>query len=123
MCVLFFFFKQKTAYEMRISDWSSDVCSSDLAAPCAHDRENIPRLRSPPRHRAGATTAGCRLAPQPRPRACALTHPACGDRKSAVEGKSVSVRVELGGRLIIKQKTPHTQGLVHYISVWIISST
>src|SRR3546814_4293454 len=32
-CV-FFFFKQKTAYEMRISDWSSDVCSSDLAAEC-----------------------------------------------------------------------------------------
>src|SRR3546814_17347189 len=28
----FFFFKQKTAYEMRISDWSSDVCSSDLPA-------------------------------------------------------------------------------------------
>src|SRR3546814_7828980 len=28
----FFFFKQKTAYEMRISDWSSDVCSSDLGA-------------------------------------------------------------------------------------------
>src|SRR3546814_7752051 len=31
-CLLFFFFKQKTAYEMRISDWSSDVCSSDLVA-------------------------------------------------------------------------------------------
>src|SRR3546814_7494032 len=30
--VFFFFFKQKTAYEMRISDWSSDVCSSDLSA-------------------------------------------------------------------------------------------
>src|SRR3546814_4401273 len=30
MIVHFFFFKQKTAYEMRISDWSSDVCSSDL---------------------------------------------------------------------------------------------
>src|SRR3546814_3459355 len=29
-CFYFFFFKQKTAYEMRISDWSSDVCSSDL---------------------------------------------------------------------------------------------
>src|SRR3546814_3856455 len=29
---IFFFFKQKTAYEMRISDWSSDVCSSDLDA-------------------------------------------------------------------------------------------
>src|SRR3546814_9678940 len=32
--LIFFFFKQKTAYEMRISDWSSDVCSSDLAAQC-----------------------------------------------------------------------------------------
>src|SRR3546814_18063582 len=31
--MFFFFFKQKTAYEMRISDWSSDVCSSDLFAP------------------------------------------------------------------------------------------
>src|SRR3546814_7208080 len=30
MIYFFFFFKQKTAYEMRISDWSSDVCSSDL---------------------------------------------------------------------------------------------
>src|SRR3546814_3795342 len=30
--VYFFFFKQKTAYEMRISDWSSDVCSSDLSS-------------------------------------------------------------------------------------------
>src|SRR3546814_19820197 len=30
ICCVFFFFKQKTAYEMRISDWSSDVCSSDL---------------------------------------------------------------------------------------------
>src|SRR3546814_8090228 len=30
ICIVFFFFKQKTAYEMRISDWSSDVCSSDL---------------------------------------------------------------------------------------------
>src|SRR3546814_3758164 len=37
-CVLcVFFFKQKTAYELRISDWSSDVCSSDLhLAPRAH---------------------------------------------------------------------------------------
>src|SRR3546814_2873718 len=33
MCIIFFFlFKQKTSYEMRISDWSSDVCSSDLRA-------------------------------------------------------------------------------------------
>src|SRR3546814_5773516 len=33
MLVLFFFFKQNTAYDMRISDWSSDVCSSDLRPP------------------------------------------------------------------------------------------
>src|SRR3546814_5003973 len=33
LCAFFFFFKQKTAYEMRISDWSSDVCSSDLLGP------------------------------------------------------------------------------------------
>src|SRR3546814_7962061 len=32
VCCVVFFFKQKTAYEMRISDWSSDVCSSDLKA-------------------------------------------------------------------------------------------
>src|SRR3546814_7047053 len=32
--IFFFFFKQKTAYEMRISDWSSDVCSSDLSRIC-----------------------------------------------------------------------------------------
>src|SRR3546814_2810657 len=41
----FFFFKQKTAYEMRISDWSSDVCSSDLAAAVAaavHRRLAVP---------------------------------------------------------------------------------
>src|SRR3546814_20701619 len=33
----FFFFKQKTAYELRISDWSSDVCSSDLASRVRRD--------------------------------------------------------------------------------------
>src|SRR3546814_4076972 len=35
--VCYFFFKQKTAYEMRISDWSSDVCSSDLDLSVARD--------------------------------------------------------------------------------------
>src|SRR3546814_18932532 len=34
---VFFFFKQKTAYEMRISDWSSDVCSSDLTGMTAYE--------------------------------------------------------------------------------------
>src|SRR3546814_4629507 len=39
---VFFFFKQKTAYEMRISDWSSDVCSSDLEA-LARAEMHLPR--------------------------------------------------------------------------------
>src|SRR3546814_10219601 len=34
--IVIFFFKQTTAYEMRISDWSSDVCSSDLLEPGPH---------------------------------------------------------------------------------------
>src|SRR3546814_4016697 len=37
--MFFFFFKQKTAYEMRISDWSSDVCSSDLQRCERRERE------------------------------------------------------------------------------------
>src|SRR3546814_5793841 len=79
LCVMmFFFFKQKTAYEMRISDWSSDVCSSDLASPrrpCAElgqDPVSGPRgLRSRPgsgrarrnggvEPNAGALPSGCR---------------------------------------------------------------
>src|SRR3546814_15954892 len=40
---LFFFFKQKTAYEMRISDWSSDVCSSDLFIQLC-DKDRTPLL-------------------------------------------------------------------------------
>src|SRR3546814_9286412 len=42
----FFFFKQKTAYEMRISDWSSDVCSSDL--PTGTSPPKSPLLSDPP---------------------------------------------------------------------------
>src|SRR3546814_10600875 len=41
--LLFFFFKQKTAYEMRISDWSSDVCSSDLFAATAYELVDVIR--------------------------------------------------------------------------------
>src|SRR3546814_5128521 len=43
--VHFFFFKQKTAYEMRISDWSSDVCSSDLLSTS----DDMPEPLSPDR--------------------------------------------------------------------------
>src|SRR3546814_9758931 len=42
--ICIFFFKQKTAYEMRISDWSSDVCSSDLAPPLRERAEDLPLL-------------------------------------------------------------------------------
>src|SRR3546814_10715812 len=44
--VRFFFFKQKTAYEMRISDWSSDVCSSDLCGLVSERRtdRNVTRI-------------------------------------------------------------------------------
>src|SRR3546814_9414930 len=53
---MFFFFKQKTAYEMRISDWSSDVCSSDLALVVgqngltagAQDPGNVSQSTTPP---------------------------------------------------------------------------
>src|SRR3546814_9414942 len=55
---VFFFFKQKTAYEMRISDWSSDVCSSDLRpgirAPASRHGRSCAQKRRPetsPRHR------------------------------------------------------------------------
>src|SRR3546814_4557046 len=45
MFLLFFFFKQKTAYEMRISDWSSDVCSSDLSIQRIGST-SMPKVRS-----------------------------------------------------------------------------
>src|SRR3546814_4467618 len=44
-CSFFFFFKQKTAYEMRISDWSSDVCSSDLGVALGVGQRHRARLR------------------------------------------------------------------------------
>src|SRR3546814_3096259 len=56
-CVFFLFFKQKTAYEMRISDWSSDVCSSDLGGRlAAHGvaraaRQQVGQRRDPRQHR------------------------------------------------------------------------
>src|SRR3546814_5663068 len=65
MCsfLLFFFFKQKTAYEMRISDWSSDVCSSDLSllgphAPRAHQHLGGVSRSHQPRQRPGEAALG-----------------------------------------------------------------
>src|SRR3546814_8443061 len=51
MRLLFFVFKQKTAYELRMSDWSSDVCSSDLFA-----YRNVPPPALPPRPPADRTS-------------------------------------------------------------------
>src|SRR3546814_15123719 len=100
--MLFFFFKQKSAYEMRISDWSSDVCSSDLArraaaAAQARLRDRFARYFPP----AAAQARGGALARRADRRTAGR---AGADRKSVVEGKSVSVRVDLGGRRIIKKK-------------------
>src|SRR3546814_13983756 len=95
LCFLcfFFFFKQKTAYEMRISDWSSDVCSSDLCGVVLG--LGLMRLFA-----YGVDSSGG-IGDLRHLIAYGL---AAGDRKSVVEGKSVSVRVDLGGRRIIKKK-------------------
>src|SRR3546814_19626064 len=61
MFMCFFFFKQKTAYEMRISDWSSDVCSSDLRVQAVlRTRELLARelqRAQEPLHRQNGSTA------------------------------------------------------------------
>src|SRR3546814_20753464 len=86
---------------MRISDWSSDVCSSDLATGGASDGSAgapQPCSRKP---------AMARTVNRPRHRRSVRK---IRDRKSVVLGKSVSVRVALGGlRIITKQKTNKQQ--------------
>src|SRR3546814_20631476 len=105
------FFKQKTAYEMRISDWSSDVCSSDLVDLDARARGGDGRARVPEPvrlyRRRHAGDGGQRRADG----ACRRLHEIgrggkgqCAHRKSAVEGQNVSVRFDLGGRRILKKK-------------------
>src|SRR3546814_1979619 len=91
----FFFFKQKTAYEMRISDWSSDVCSSDLADMNGGGGEPAVGL---------GMCAWRELRPVHAECAPFMVDQAARDRKRVVSGKSVSVRVDLGGRRIIKKK-------------------
>src|SRR3546814_2680660 len=63
-----FFFKQKTAYELRISDWSSDVCSSDLAALCpfgvhGDDRGGVEPRQPEPEPRQGGSQSLAGQAP------------------------------------------------------------
>src|SRR3546814_10443024 len=103
--VYLFFFKQKTAYELRISDLSSDVCSSDLDAALRGARGyRNPRGR------------GCLGADRLHLPARIDAGRAGSDRKSVVEGKSVSVRVDIGGSSIIKkQRKMHCQSSIQTI--------
>src|SRR3546814_11038158 len=108
-----FFFKQKTAYEVRISDWSSDVCSSDLEyiarnALHRHDKEVAgEELGGDSRESLGAgSLENCRVTGVGGNVLLEDGH--CSwvvveDRKGVVEGQSVSVRVDLGGRRIIQK--------------------
>src|SRR3546814_1107149 len=79
MSILFFFFQQKTAYEMRISDWSSDVCSSDLQAL-------LPR---PAGHRSASDIAHRANRPPEHDR---LADPARGDRRALDRVQDVVAR-------------------------------
>src|SRR3546814_2071000 len=89
MFFVLFFFEHKSAYGMRISDWSSDVCSSDLFSGLSSTRGLAGAGRG------GRTPSGISVIP-------------LLDRKSVVEGKSVSVRVDLGGGRITKKKNIKT---------------
>src|SRR3546814_15175264 len=89
---------------MRISDWSSDVCSSDLPL-----LRMIEATGPSSRHGRRAWAARVGLTSRPSFIACLGsrnqgTVETVSDRKSAVEGKSVSVRVEHGGRRIMTKK-------------------
>src|SRR3546814_14058397 len=122
--MLFFFCKQKTAYEMRISDWSSDVCSSDLRI-AGWDAQPLSLALDADGVHAGPINdiAGVFADPQVAARGMSfrpdgdeidgLASPividggsmeATADRKSVGEGKSEEVRVDLGGRRSMKKK-------------------
>src|SRR3546814_3652493 len=88
----FFFFKQKTAYDMRISDWSSDVCSSDLIGAHADDGATLGLVKPIGRrphlaivavveNHADARVGGAEVA---HDRACAVGRAIVEDRKSVV---------------------------------------
>src|SRR3546814_20150024 len=97
-----FFFKQKTAYEMRISDWSSDVCSSDLPGRRPTDPGRPPGSprRAPPRR----TRRSCGRGRRATTATCSAGRPLRSEERRV--GKECVIRVDLGGRRIItKTKT------------------
>src|SRR3546814_17074364 len=113
VCV--FCFKQKTAYELRISEWSSDVCSSDLVrrrrAPAGVARSRA--SRAPRTGTWGSSPA--RSAHTRAPRRGRIRTPRARERKSVVEGKRVSGRVDRGGRRIINKQTNKQTHYIQYI--------
>src|SRR3546814_20258080 len=100
--------KQNTAYEMRISDWSSDVCSSDLGGDMKNVKPGIDYIGR--LHKAGSvlrvegTTHYAKFVKGEIPVWISSEHDGLkADRKSVVKGTSVSVSVDLSGRRIIQQ--------------------
>src|SRR3546814_13124270 len=93
---------------MRISDWSSDVCSSDLLDPRIIADMNLhahgPRIVERPYANFLPTDDGRYLLMGGGQSRAAIARFSEADRKSVVSGKSVSVRVDLGGRRFIKKK-------------------
>src|SRR3546814_19941367 len=83
---------------MRISDWSSDVCSSDLRDRQAADGNDRQRAAAFRRRIAAANPARGTARQGRRAR----RRPAQADRQSVVEGNSVAVRVDIGGRRLLK---------------------
>src|SRR3546814_2251420 len=77
MVVFVFFFKQKTAYEMRISDWSSDVCSSDLSLPHPPSPAKLPPSRGQKRGAAPCGPAPGMAPADGGPAYCQLAFSAC----------------------------------------------
>src|SRR3546814_17115473 len=77
-----FFFKQKTAYEMRISDWSSDVCSSDLNWRTIQGCLTAKRHRRRDVHWGAAGPAALGLVRPPRPRPAVARAPRRGAARS-----------------------------------------
>src|SRR3546814_2395626 len=76
--LFFFFFKQKTAYEMRISDWSSDVCSSDLSRQRA--RGESTRLGAGLLGERGELRDDPEIGLDPRPHAGEIGRASCRER-------------------------------------------
>src|SRR3546814_11666321 len=93
---------------MRISDWSSDVCSSDLQRGLSFDSAVGPALHRP--HRRCADRLGRR--PVGRLPQVFAEGARRVDRESVVYGKRVSVRVDLGGRRIINKKNVLTRDII-----------